>query len=102
MSEEDRRAEWHLDRRVTIALIAALLAHGAGTVWWASRLTSTVETHSARLAEIDTERREQRRYTGQVDDRLARLEERLAQQTDLLREVRRLLSYPGSAPGGPR
>lgn len=92
--EEERRVEWHLDRRVTLALIFGVLLHGSTTVWWAARLQSTVESHAEKLALIDRDFREQRVATKGVDARLTRLEERIVQQTELLQEVRRLLSQP--------
>ena len=40
MSEQ----EWHLDKRVPIALIFALLVQTGGAVWWASTLQGRVGT----------------------------------------------------------
>lgn len=41
MPDNDNR--WHLDRRVPIALVVALLAQTGGFVWWAATLTIRVE-----------------------------------------------------------
>lgn len=38
----DIEREWHLDKRVPIALIITLMAQTAGIVWWASALSSRV------------------------------------------------------------
>ena len=38
--------QWHLDKRVPVALILALAAQGAGGVWWAS-------TTNERLAQVE-------------------------------------------------
>ena len=47
MTEEQSR-EWHLDRKFSIGLVAALLAQTVGIVWWAATLNSTVaELHIA-------------------------------------------------------
>lgn len=98
MSDEERRAEWHLDRRVTLSLIAALLFHGAATLWWAARLTSQVEAQGNRIAELDRDAREQRSAARVIDDRLARLEEQSKQSAEVLREIRRLLASPSGRP----
>lgn len=40
--EERRDKHWHLDKRVPIALIFALVFQTIGAVWWASKLDSRV------------------------------------------------------------
>lgn len=40
---------WHLDKRVPVAIIFALLIQTAGAVWWASAMSSSV----AALREAD-------------------------------------------------
>lgn len=35
---------WHLDRKVTVSLIFALLANAATTIWWASSISAAVAT----------------------------------------------------------
>lgn len=34
---------WHLDKRIPIAIIFALLTQTAGAVWWASAMSSNVD-----------------------------------------------------------
>jgi hypothetical protein len=41
---------WHLDKRVPVAIIFALLIQTAGAVWWASAMSSSV----AALREADS------------------------------------------------
>jgi hypothetical protein len=38
MSEE-RQEAWHLDKRVPIALIAAIVMQTMGAIWWAASVT---------------------------------------------------------------
>jgi len=40
--EERRDKHWHLDRRVPLAIIIALIFQTMGAVWWASKLDSRV------------------------------------------------------------
>lgn len=38
---------WHLDKRVNLALVGALLIQTSGIVWWASAMHSTLQTEVA-------------------------------------------------------
>lgn len=42
MTEAQREKEWHLDRKVTLSLILALLANAGATVWFAAQLDQRV------------------------------------------------------------
>ncbi len=42
MTEANREKEWHLDRKVTLSLIAALLINAGATVWFAAQLDQRV------------------------------------------------------------
>jgi hypothetical protein len=85
---------WHLDRRVPIAFILAILAQTAGGVWWAGSIDSRV---AAMQRWIDDNRR--------LDTRLAvvevgqnRLKEDLGEVKDLLRRIDDRLGRQGSLP----
>jgi hypothetical protein len=43
---------WHLDKRVPIALILALVMQTAGMVWWAAGLTHRVDQHAREIAAL--------------------------------------------------
>ncbi len=42
-------SDWHLDKRVPIGLIFAILVQTGTMFWWASRVDSTLATHADRL-----------------------------------------------------
>jgi hypothetical protein len=42
--------QWHLDRRVPIALIVALAVQTSGIVWWAASLSGRVDQHARDIA----------------------------------------------------
>ena len=42
VTETERVKEWHLDRKVTISLILALLVNAGATVWFAAQLDQRV------------------------------------------------------------
>jgi len=60
-----RRSEdsWHLDKRVPIAVIIALLIQAASIIWWASRVES-------RLAVVERYQHD----NSQLSERVVRLE----------------------------
>lgn len=72
---------WHLDKKVPIALISALIIQSGGAIWWAA-------TQENRLGELGKEvARVEKKIDLQADDpvRLARLEgfrEDLARRLD--------------------
>lgn len=45
--------EWHLDKRVPIALILALVLQVAAAVYWASKMESRIEANTARIEIVD-------------------------------------------------
>ena len=42
--KDQNQEGWHLDRRVPLALITALLIQTGGVIWWAANLSSRVDT----------------------------------------------------------
>lgn len=50
MSERDDN-QWHLDKRVPIALILALMVQGGSTIWWGARIDARVATLETRITE---------------------------------------------------
>jgi hypothetical protein len=82
---------WHLDRRVPIALILTLLMQTAGFGWWASGLDHRVSEHQRRIASLEQYDANSAVEGRRVAELLARLDERLTTQTELLREIRERL-----------
>lgn len=79
--------QWHLDKRVPITLILALLAQTGGMLWWGASLSARVEQHdmqieALRLAEMARNIEDRRVIEG-----LARLDERLRAQMDILQRL---------------
>lgn len=49
-------SRWHVGREIPLALIAALLIQTGGGIWWASTMTSKLDTALQTLAEFRAER----------------------------------------------
>lgn len=79
---------WHMDKKVTLALIAALLINAGGTIWWASRLDATVMTHQQRIDTLTVTVTTLGQQQGSTNEKLARIEEGQKYQTDMLKDVR--------------
>ncbi len=84
---EADKDSWHLDKRVPISLIIAILVQAASFVWAVSKLEFKVEDHERRIVanEMVDQRRERELYG--LNDRLARLEEQGKAQFDTLKRI---------------
>ena len=70
---------WHLDRRVPVALIIAIVTQTLGIVWWAATISARVDGLEGRISGM----------TGYAS-RLARLEERQLAVTGRLDRIEEL------------
>ncbi len=71
--DQSNDRQWHLDKRVPIALISVLLIQTFGGIWWAATLTSTVGHNTSRIERYEAT------YSrmGAIEQTLARIDERL-------------------------
>ena len=46
------RRDWHLDRRVTVALIGALLLQGGSAIWWASSMNQRMSSLESTVLQL--------------------------------------------------
>lgn len=82
MSDADRRyeREWHLDKKVPIAMIMTIILQTAGIIWFAAGIVHRVES---------LERESLAR--GTQADRITRLEVRLETVQEGITEIKRIL-----------
>ena len=81
-SDED--AKWHLDRRVPLAMILAIIMQTGTFIWWASSLTERVNTlERERIA------------TAPQGDRLTRVEVKVEGVQTSLDRIERLIRREG-------
>lgn len=78
---------WHLDRRVPIALIVTLSMQTMGMVWWASGLAHRVDQAEQQISVLAREGRAYGVEASRIREVLARLDERMAHQNELLRRM---------------
>ena len=86
--DRDRENQWHLDKRVPIAILGAILMQSAVAIWWASGIDKDVSRANTRLAAIEAA------APSMVDTqrRILALETSDREQTEVLRQVRELLA----------
>jgi hypothetical protein len=90
---------WHLDKRVPVAIIFALLVQTAGAVWWASAMSSNVASlreADARLEAADVQIRLEANAhevrIRNVENSLTRADERLIAIQEGINEIKRELA----------
>lgn len=79
--------EWHLDKRVPVALILALALQGAGGIWWAASTSERLEQVERRL---DGFSERTRAMQGQVQDQGQTIAVLLSRIDDTNRNLDRL------------
>lgn len=82
------RTDWHLDKKVTLAIIVALLLNAGSSVWWAARLDQSVSNHAERLERLDSAVISLGSQQSGLVEKLARIEEGQRFQIDMLKELR--------------
>ena len=73
---DEANEQWHLDKRVPVAIILALLGQTVGFVWFQSKLDSRVGQLEARAVIAES-----------YGERLTRLEERLQSTNAILERI---------------
>lgn len=86
---------WHLDKRVPLALIGALLIQTAGIVWWASAMHASLqveaENNDRQDTIIDAIRSDVQLKADRVAEAQRALSEQIIEQRGDLRAIRELM-----------
>lgn len=78
---------WHLDKRIPIALIMAVVVQTIGAVWWAATISAQVEAGSVERARLEERITASERAINLLTTQSARGEERIEQTMRLLERV---------------
>ncbi len=84
MGEPENDKAWHLDRRVPLALIFAILVQTAGAFWWASSISS-------RVANLETQVANQAATNIPSVERMTRVETKLDAMREDVNDIKRAL-----------
>jgi Tfp pilus assembly protein PilO len=75
MTMQEVTGGWHLDKRVPVAIIFALLVQSAGVIWWASNMSSRQSVIEDRVAVHDMQISAMRDTAANAAVSLGRIEE---------------------------
>ncbi len=80
---------FHIDKRVPVALIVTIVVQTAGAVWWAASLQAAQEQAALNAARIETRVDRIETSRDDLNTRVIRIEEKLVGQTDMLQRILR-------------
>lgn len=80
---------WHLDKKVTLAIIVTLIMQTASSVWWASRINYTVGDHEKRISGNTANISSNTSQNAAVRETLAAIREGQKYQTDMLKDLQK-------------
>ena len=86
-----RSDQWHLDKRVPIGFILALLVQSAGIVWWGAGLDGQVDDHDRRIVSLERVDDARTHEMNGIEGRLSRLEANSDNQLATLRRIETIL-----------
>lgn len=92
MADDDDRA-WHLDKRVPLAFILALLIQTGGFVWYASKLDSRVAEQEHALADVRSRISDVDHIRDGTRDRVTKLETQGEAVRDNLARLERKIDF---------
>lgn len=81
--------DWHLDKRIPITLIITIIIQTMGVTWWASNVEARVSEQQAKFGFLADYMQRQNENDKQVTATLARLDERVKQQGEVLASIDR-------------
>ena len=84
--QEDRDG-WHLDKRVPVAMIVAIVGQFAGFIWWAATTDARLIDHARRIDRMEISSTEAGRALNNLSEKFARVDERMAAQLEILRRI---------------
>lgn len=83
---------WHLDKKVPLAIVASILFQSAVIIWWGSKLDHRVEVSEQRIIELSSINKLQDARVDQIErDRQVNLQ-RLSRTEQAISDVRELMS----------
>jgi hypothetical protein len=58
--QEAGRDLWHIDKKVPLAIVLAMLMQGASLIWWANGITKDNQEYARRISQLESQRADQR------------------------------------------
>lgn len=83
----DTRESWHLEKKVPVTIIVALMIQSATIIWWAAGMEGRTRGLEMRLAAMENVQVKAGEQQGAIMVQLATMTERLTAQTEALRRI---------------
>lgn len=87
MSPQNESRDWHLDKKVSICIIIALIGNFCSGIWYGAKLDSNVQETRTQVAELRLWKDHQDDERSKIDAHLAVVDERLSEQASILRRI---------------
>lgn len=81
------KGDWHLDKRVSIGIIAAILFNSGSFIWYGSKLDSQVQNTRSEVIELRSWREKQIEDRTHIEADLAVVKQKLSDHGDILRRI---------------
>jgi len=82
-----RKESWHLDKKFSIGIIGAILFQCGTFIWYASQVNFKVNQTAEQVTAINSWRDKKDDSQSKIETHLAVVDEKLNQQTDILKHV---------------
>jgi hypothetical protein len=92
MITDPANENWHLDKRIPLALIVTMMLQFGGGIWWISQIQFRIEQQGQAIEALESSVRASSTNSNTLDNRITRIEEKLSGQTEILKEIRSLLN----------
>jgi len=77
------------DRRIPLALVAALCLQAGGVVWWVAARDADLRFQQRRIDHLEETASQSRTSQTEILERLARIEERVTAEAHVLEQIER-------------
>ena len=87
----ENKEQWHLDKKVPVAIIIVLLTQGLAGAWYMAKLDANDLQQDKRITAIESWQNGTQEQLQKMNEAIARMDERLAIQIDLLKDIRQTI-----------
>lgn len=84
-------AKWHLDKRVPIALIVAILVQCGTGIWWGATMAARVDSNERRIVQLEANSQKMADSFTTMNAQMSRLDERIMATLETTRRIETML-----------
>ena len=87
------KEQWHLDKRVPLALIVMIFIQSASAIWWAASVDSEMDVHQEQIQTLKEDLKESKARTDEAVNAVGELKIHLQYTNDTLTEIKNFLKH---------